>query len=135
MTVSNELKENNKIKKQNLKKNAKSKLKKGFEIADCLANISEDEYENLDRAVFFKDYSVKNIKRVARVISITKKKKDNKNDFLLENSPERIKALITEVTKDEKRILKQTGVPSFLKKKFKLKTLESFKNYKGMFLA
>ncbi len=100
-----------------------------------IQNVS-GSYEEQDSVDFISTYyNRNNLDRVIRVRNIIKNGHDIERDNVGLNEIQKIKNERAEADKIILSILKSVGPPSFMKTKFRLKTIEKYKNVSGRYFG
>jgi hypothetical protein len=104
-------------------------------LGDLIQNLS-GSYEEQDSEDFISSYyNRNNLERVIRVRNIVKKGHDIERDNVGLNEIQKIKNERAEGDKHLLSILKSVGPPSFMKTKFRLSTIEKYKNVSGRYFG
>lgn len=101
-----------------------------------IKDLSFEEYEDFSRYGSMKiknGVHVTNLDRVIRVRNIMKKGYDQKNDHLGFGDPKKYKENKTIIEFDSMISMKTMGPPNFLKRRFKISTIDKTKNINGLF--
>lgn len=121
------------------RKNLKNKIKMRSEnLVHLLENISDGEYENLSDEEQFGPATVvhaRNLNRVVRVRNIIKNKSDKKYDHLGVIDMKKFKDEKRNLDDKVQKTLNRLGPPSFLKTKFRTRTVDQYKVVNGKYLG
>ncbi len=107
-------------------------------IGEMLENISNNSYETIelrDKEIVSSVINTKNLERIIRVRNILKKKMDSDDDFLGVQDVGKFKEQRRENDNELMMTLKSLGPPSFLKTKFRYKTIEKYKIVNGKYFG
>lgn len=130
--VFNELRKLEEKHRERVKENSKK-------VGDMIENISNDEYEDVnaeDKPLKSSNpVNIKNLERVIRVRNIIRKKIDLENDFLGIQDITKFKENRRENDNELMMTLKSLGPPSFLKTRFRNKTIEKYKIVNGKYFG
>ncbi len=108
---------------------------KARKLSDLIQNVS-GHYEEQDSDDFiYTHYNRNNLNRVIRVRNILKNGHDKEIENIGINEIQILKNERAEADKYFLATLKSVGPPSFMKTKFRLKTMETYKNVSGRYFG